>query len=127
MEKSAMTGHHKWCNIKKKKEEDKTKRFQFQPWYVKLWRRRWLFLVPFEAVWIWLRNRDSDLWFIDCWSIAHGSAHLPWRMNWVHDWDEVKLRIEEALASRDAESPVDTSAEEIDHQGDLNDSRRVDK
>jgi len=73
-------------------------RFQFQPWYVKLWRRRWLLLVPFEAVMIWAANlKDSDLDFKACWSIAHGMAHIPSRMNWVFSWDEVQYRMDEAF------------------------------
>jgi hypothetical protein len=79
---------------------EKKKRFQFQPWYIKLWRRRWLLVIPFEALSLWLANfgdKEADISWKVAWSIAHGMAHMPGRMNWVYDWDEVKKRLEDAL------------------------------
>jgi hypothetical protein len=80
----------------------KENRFQNQNWLVKLWRRRWLILVPFEALMIWIRNKD-DLWFKDCWGIAHGLAHMPGRMNWIYDWDEVKGMLEDKIVQQEQE------------------------
>lgn len=94
---------------------NKNNRFQNQNWLVRFWRRRWLLYVPFDAVTIWLSNignkeidQDdgyvSSITFSIAWKIAHGLAHMPDRMNWIYDWDEVKER----LQSRLAQGPKDT-------------------
>lgn len=65
-------------------------RFQHQPWYVRLWRRRHYWRVPYDAwTFYWADRRTGDPWGWGCaWSVAIGMAQG--RMNWVYDWDEVK-------------------------------------
>lgn len=73
-------------------------RYQHQPWYVKLWRRRHYVPIPYTTIRIWLAERkrpleDEDDWllsFKSCWGLATGLAQA--NMNWVYDWDEVKNR-----------------------------------
>lgn len=65
-------------------------RFQHQPWYVRLWRRRHQLAVPFQATRWWLHHRnkghpDSDFRFH--WSLAMGIAHH--RMKWTYTSAEV--------------------------------------
>lgn len=99
-------------------------RFQNQNWLVKLWRRRWLILIPFEALMIWVRNRD-ELPFKHCWGIAHGFAHMPGRMNWIYDWDEVKGMLEEKILQQeqalggDAERAVVMTSKALDVHRDM--------
>lgn len=75
------------------------KRYQYCSWYVKLWRKRYLIIVPYKALKIWLLNYYIDkidkgkkeeyaLSFKNCWGIAIGLAHM--NMNWVYDMTEVK-------------------------------------
>ncbi len=78
---------------------DLANRYQNQPWYVKLWRRRWYLTIPHTAVRLWRSERKRDLrddldWrmtFSQCWGLAKGLAQGP--MLWWHTWDEVKERI----------------------------------
>lgn len=75
---------------------DKQNRFQYQPWYIKLWRLRYYLPIPFMAVRFWLYERkreleDEDDWrdsFSNMWSIAKGMAHH--KMHWVYDWEEIR-------------------------------------
>lgn len=72
-------------------------RFQFQPWYIKLWRYRWYLKIPFDALRLWWYNRNSNrkdgekLSWKHCWSIAKGSAQCP--MKWYYTWDECQKRM----------------------------------
>jgi hypothetical protein len=58
-------------------------RFQNQPWYIKLWRYRHYFWIPFRATLFYFRQEDDDdekLRFRDCWGISKGYAqtHMKW-------------------------------------------------
>lgn len=76
-------------------------RYQFQPWWVKLWRQRFLLLVPKRAFRIWWTNRKPRpcpgveghprcmcgmkhiaIPFRNAWGIAQGLAHC--RMNYTY-------------------------------------------
>lgn len=59
-------------------------RYQFQPWHVRLWRRRHLILVPWVTLQIKL-DHPQDPWGL-AWSVASGLAHC--KMKWVYTWDE---------------------------------------
>jgi len=59
-------------------------RYQYQPWYIKLWRRRWYLLVPFEAMVLYIKSDES---FENCWSISIGMADV--RMNWLYHFNEI--------------------------------------
>jgi hypothetical protein len=75
---------------------DKADRYQYQPWHVRLWRRRFYLAIPFVAMRVFLTRsqfEDGDiLSFRICWSIAVGEAQA--KMNWLWDWDEVKARLD---------------------------------
>jgi hypothetical protein len=64
-------------------------RFQNQPWYVRLWRRRILLRVPHRAVetWRYARAMGKPMRFKNCWGFELGSAHH--RMKWYYTADEV--------------------------------------
>jgi hypothetical protein len=67
-------------------------RYQFQPWYIKLWRRRWLLPVPFYALRVWWCNRkdtDFPLTFGQAVSIEIGMAHV--KMKWYFTAEECGL------------------------------------
>lgn len=68
-------------------------RYQNQPWYIKLWRRRWYLLRPYWAIKWWLA--DKDLWLRDAWSIACGWSHHE--MEWWYTWEETDARIRKVL------------------------------
>jgi hypothetical protein len=76
---------------------DKKDRFQYQPWYVKLWRYRWYLTIPLDVFKIWLYDRTSETSvrliryslenYID---IATSSAQI--KMNWVYDLEDLTFR-----------------------------------
>lgn len=70
-------------------------RYQHQPWYVRLWRRRHELTVPLVAWGQWRRlgsdgTRNS---FGFAWSIARGLAHA--RMKWWYYAEECALALGE--------------------------------
>jgi len=69
----------------------KDNRYQYQKWYIKLWRRRHYLLIPFTVFNIW---RAGEPWEF-AWGVAIGIAQC--NMNWVHDWDEVAERLNKKL------------------------------
>jgi hypothetical protein len=71
---------------------DKKDRYQFQPWYIKLWRRRYYLKIPFNAISIWIRGKER---FRFAWSISIGLAQC--KMNWLYDWEEVRGRLKEKV------------------------------
>lgn len=60
-------------------------RYQYQPWYIKLWRRRHYIPIPWVAFKIWWKNSDTP-WEL-AWSIAVGSAQIL--MKWHYTMDEI--------------------------------------
>ena len=82
-------------------------RYQNQPWYVRLWRRRYTLPVPYRAVRSWLKLRGTPMfddpewrdWTLrDLWRLEIGSAHG--QMKWYFSWDEVKQHLEERRSNR---------------------------
>ena len=76
---------------------NKENRFQFQPWYVKLWRRRHQLLIPYEALRTYMGGRKRNSWgsrsaWHIAWSIAVGEADM--KMEWWWTSDELKERLE---------------------------------
>ena len=61
-------------------------RFQDQPWYVKLWRYRWYFRVPYDTLRIYFNSKMANKELGLAYSIAMGEAH--YRMNWLYTMDE---------------------------------------
>lgn len=74
---------------------NKADRYQYQPWYIKLWRRRHYIPIPIVALLAYLGRpsfEDGDVpSFKVCWHLAIGLAQV--KMNWLHDWEEVRARL----------------------------------
>lgn len=78
------------------KWSDEKDRFQNQPWYIRLWRRRYYFNVPFDAISNWWRTRKVpalNFGFGNCWSIAVGTSHF--KMKWYYTSDELKEKMKD--------------------------------
>jgi len=71
---------------------DKSDRYQFQPWYIKLWRRRHYLRIPYSAFRMVILTRcgERPFSFRTAWSVAIGLADV--KMNWVYDWNEIKKK-----------------------------------
>lgn len=66
----------------------KSNRYQNQPWYIRLWRRRWYLMIPYWACRWYFKHPDFiDYSFKNAWGLATGDAQV--RMQWWYDWDEV--------------------------------------
>ena len=69
--------------------KDKKDRYQYQPWHIKLWRRRWYMKIPLDAIRIWIANRnkkDGLSTFNFALALAIGEAQ--YKMNWLYDFNE---------------------------------------
>lgn len=82
-------------------EEHGVRRYQFCYWYQKLWRYRWMLMVP-----VWFLRRVGHAQsggyplrpkFI--WSLARGTAH--YKMEYWYTMDEVEQRIGEKFGTYD--------------------------
>lgn len=64
-------------------------RYQYQPWYVRLWRKRHLIPIPYRAIKTWWRalGSHSQVSFKNAWSIEHGFAHVE--MEWYYTSEEM--------------------------------------
>ena len=71
----------------------KQDRFQYQPWYIKLWRYRWYLLIPLDIFIMWLYDRtrkppDRSHFSLQNYSdIAISSAQI--KMKWVYDFEDL--------------------------------------
>jgi len=63
-------------------------RYQFQPWYIKLWRRRYYLTIPFLTLSVWLKSRKQ---FLLIWSLSIGM--VQGKMRWYYTMDEVRDRM----------------------------------
>ncbi len=61
--------------------DDLRDRYQHQPWYIRLWRRRWYLMIPWYA---WGFRKITDF---PAWSIAKAVAQG--KMGWYYTMDEV--------------------------------------
>lgn len=64
-----------------------------QPWYVKFWRNKTLFFIPFQAFYVWICNLNEGehkLNFDQSWSLARGLADL--RRKHLVRWEDIKDR-----------------------------------
>ena len=68
------------------------KRYQDQPWYIRLWRRRYYIPIPWKAFKMWVGSKER---FGLCWSLAVGMAQAD--MSWYYTWEEVKERLEKKI------------------------------
>jgi len=64
-------------------------RYQYQPWYVKMWRRRHYLRIPFVAFKMWIQSKEE---FGLCWSLAIGCAQAD--MKWYYTMEEVFERLD---------------------------------
>lgn len=65
-------------------------RYQYQKWYVKLWRRRHYLMIPFVAFNIWRTSKGTEFAF--CWTLATSLAQV--KMKWHYSWSEIKKKFE---------------------------------
>jgi hypothetical protein len=75
-----------------KTEDD---RYQYQPWHIKIWRKRYYILIPFEAVRIYTRGK---LCFRNAWKLAKGLAQS--KMKWFWTMGEVNERFRNIFEKR---------------------------
>lgn len=69
------------------KEWKELQRYQFQPWYVKVWRRRFQLQTPVLALRNIFYSKDLSWRGIKfAWSIARGEADIG--MEWWYTWEE---------------------------------------
>lgn len=76
-------------------EQHGIRRFQFCYWYEKLWRMRWLLMIP---VWTFRRLgrkfEDGSMYSLkQLWSVNHGWAHH--KMEYWHTGEEVEVYFKE--------------------------------
>lgn len=97
---------------------NKADRYQHQPWYVKLWRRRHYVPIPLAALRMWLSRPHCEdgevLSFKVCWSIAIGLAQV--KMNWLHDWSEIRDRMRRktmAVTAEDVRREIEADLETL--------------
>lgn len=62
-------------------------RYQYQPWYIKLWRRRYYLPVPFKVLKSKLRHPNES--WTALWSIHIGLAQCA--MQWTYKLEDLKL------------------------------------
>jgi len=75
-----------------------TKRYQNQPWYIKLWRRRHYLRIPFMAVKFWSHktlSSNKHVSFSFCWKLSIGIVQGD--MKWYYTWEEVKERLKNKI------------------------------
>lgn len=81
----------------------KQDRYQYQSWYIKLWRLRWYLYIPIDILFSYLHDLFLSKSYKESlhnkWSIAVGMAQL--RMNWVYDLEEVCDEILQQRSYRD--------------------------
>lgn len=77
-------------------EEELKDRFQYQKWYIKLWRYRYYLLIPYRAIIFWWHkpwDHKRDWWgFKIAWKIEIGMAQG--KMKWYWTLEEVKKRLD---------------------------------
>ena len=67
-------------------------RYQCQPWYIKLWRRRWYLTIPYWTIRAWLNSNNHGFDFRVLWGITTGMAQS--QMKWYYTSEESKARLE---------------------------------
>lgn len=71
----------------------KSDRYQHQSWYIKIWRRRYYFKIPFAALKMWLKSNEK---FKFCWRLAVGCAQAD--MKWYYTMEEVFERLDKKIS-----------------------------
>ena len=93
---------------------DKDDRYQYQPWYVKLWRKRHILPVPFRALRWWMKALQKPLYdengyrrdtFYICYSIERGMA--DYNMKHYYTLEEVQQDFKVRMDDLVGESEVD--------------------
>ncbi len=77
--------------------EDKTvKRYQDCNLFIKIWRRRWYFAIPYWACRIYFfKDENIDMEWDCCWSVSKGLAQS--KMNWFYTTEEVFASLQDKL------------------------------
>jgi len=74
--------------------KNKKDRFQFQPWYIKLWRFRYILtIIPYFTLRIYFFHNRIRL--KTCYKIAKDLA--LYKMNWIRDWKDNKKKLNNKL------------------------------
>jgi len=93
--------------MKKMNKEDND-RYQNQPWYIKLWRRRYYLLIPYFTIVCYLYNifmvskNEERLSLNKCWKINIGLAQM--KMKWYYDWNEMKEKLDKIDKIKDGQN-----------------------
>jgi len=79
--------------VEAEKRQDMS-RYQCQPWYIKLWRRRHYLRIPFMAIRIWLKKpfAKDRMEFGFYWGLSKGIVQSD--MKWYYTWEEVKEHLD---------------------------------
>jgi len=80
-------------------KEKYPERFQYQPWYIKLYRYRYYLLVPTLSFKMWVKaktikledDEDYRATLKECFRLAIGLQQV--KMKWLYDWEDVRERI----------------------------------
>ena len=79
-------------------DEELKQRYQFQPWYIKLWRRRWYLTIPYWTLRTVLNEANKEFSIKDLWGISTGMAQS--QMGWYYTIEETKARLESRKRAR---------------------------
>jgi hypothetical protein len=70
-------------------KNNKLDRYQYQPWYIKFLRSRYLVLVPYYTIKTWIKY-PKECTFTTLWLLYISLAHC--KMNYVYDLNEVLVK-----------------------------------
>lgn len=78
------------CLVHVPSDDALANRYQHQPWYVQLWRRRWYLLIPIWTIDKWMLTwQDGErVSLADAYSWAKGWTH--YKMRWWYSMEEVQ-------------------------------------
>lgn len=69
---------------------DLNKRYQVQPWYIKLWRRRWYLAIPYWTLNAWLKGATAEFPIRVLWGLYTAMAQT--KMDWYYTLEECRER-----------------------------------
>jgi len=85
----------------RKKKRTKEARYQEQPWYIRVWRRRWYLLIPYNTL-HWYKSttketiKDMDVTRLSfCYDMAIADAQI--KMEWWYTMEEVMDHLKDKI------------------------------
>lgn len=84
---------------------ERYKRYQYQPWYIKLWRRRYYFLIIFDLIKHIFHKHKGEFEKTICYRLITLKAED--KMGWFYDMEEIKEKMEKMLRGRKAREDHD--------------------